>query len=154
MNSGDLGARCSCATFGGYDSLCVTHGTQVQARARATASPHRAATCAATSDALHVLLITPSADLPSAMRRYEHARDHASEVTALGWDLIAADLRMHRDTAGLPDYAEVRAEACDARAAALRAQEQQPPRTPTPSPSDPAPAWFALVTRPDRKSVV
>ena len=31
MTRRDLGADCSCATFGGYDSLCVIHGPRATA---------------------------------------------------------------------------------------------------------------------------
>lgn len=75
---------------------------------------------AATSDRLHLLLTTPCPDVASAMRRYEIARDDATQVTEHGWLLLAAELRKHAAPGPNGRAARDRAESCDARALTAR----------------------------------
>lgn len=77
----DLGADCSCARCGGYDSLCVIHGpngTQAQAQNRRAADKPRADL---------VALFDAFARLPEGHASLSLRGDHAGEVLE-GWAAV------------------------------------------------------------------
>lgn len=77
-------------------------------------SKPRAAT--ETADALNAAIIKKARTLTDANRKYELATSVPSEVTSLGWQIIAIDLR----TYGSSDLTIWRAQACERNADTLR----------------------------------
>lgn len=71
---------------------------------------------------LRAAILKPARTLTDATRKYELATSVPSEVTALGWSIIALDLRRF----GSSDLTIWRAERCEQQATALRERDARP----------------------------
>lgn len=65
-----------------------------------------------TADALNAAIVAQARTLTDANRKYEFATSEPTQVTALGWSIIALDLRRF----GSSDLTIWRAERCDEQA--------------------------------------
>lgn len=65
-----------------------------------------------TADALNAAIVAPARTLTDANRKYELATSEPAQVTALGWSIIALDLRRF----GSSDLTIWRAENCERQA--------------------------------------
>lgn len=69
-----------------------------------------------TADALNAAILKQARSLTDANIKYETATSEIPQVTALGWDIIALDLKRW----GSSDLTLWRAQVCERQAAALR----------------------------------